>query len=89
MAISILGSCDDLSGEMFQRFLAYFDTVGRLTNPTYTFVQTVQRQMGYHLHLDRTLTRSMHDGGILSLYMNRITKALDEKRKETFGYNEC
>ena len=89
MAISILGSCDDLSGEMFQRFLAYFDTVGRLTNPSYTFFRIAQRQMGYHLHLDRTLTRSMHDGGILSLYMNRITKALEEKRKETLGYNEC
>ena len=74
---------------MFQRFLAFFDTVDRLTNPSYTIIQTVQRQLGYHLHLDRTLTRSMHDGGILSLYMNRITKALEEKRKKTLGYNEC
>ena len=89
MAIYIIGSCDDLSGEMFERFLVFFDTAGRLTNPSYTFIQTVQRRLGYHLHLDRTLTRSMHDGRILSSYMNRITKALEEKRKETLGYNEC
>lgn len=89
MAIYIIGSCDDVSGKMFQRVLAFVDTAGRLTDLSYTFIQTAQRQLGYHLHLDRTLTRSMHDGRILSSCMNRITKAPEEKRKETFGYNEC
>ena len=74
---------------MLQRFLAFYNTAGRLSNHSNTFVRTVQRQLGYHLHLDRTLTRSMHDGGILLSCMNRITKALEEKRKETMGNNEC